>query len=111
MEVLYHLMEQHRLPGTIRVDHGPEFTFKWLGNRLTLTAWNWTSVVQTNLLTTPSLIVQWEISARVPELRLVPVHGGGSEEDGILAKILQWGKTPQCPRTCLRGGLPHWQEW
>ena len=45
MEVLYHLMEQHRLPGTIRVDHGPEFTFKWLGNRPTLTAWNWTSEV------------------------------------------------------------------
>ena len=55
VEVLYPLMEQHRLPGTIRVDHGPEFTFKWLGNRPTLTAWNWTSVVQTNLLTTPSL--------------------------------------------------------
>ena len=54
MEVLYRLMEQHRLPGTIRVDHGPEFTFKWLGNGPNLTVWSWTSVVLTNLRTTPS---------------------------------------------------------
>ena len=30
MEVLDRLMEQHRLPRTIRVDHGPEFTSKRL---------------------------------------------------------------------------------
>ena len=30
VEVLHRLMEQHRLPRTIRVDHGPEFTSKRL---------------------------------------------------------------------------------
>ena len=30
VEVLQRLMEQHRLPGTIRVDNGPEFTSKRL---------------------------------------------------------------------------------
>ena len=30
VEVLHRLMQQHRLPGTIRVDHGPEFTSKRL---------------------------------------------------------------------------------
>ena len=53
--MLHQLMEQRRLSMTIRVDHGPECTFKWLGNRPTLTVWSWTSVVLTNLPTTPSL--------------------------------------------------------
>ena len=30
VEILHQLMQQHRLPGTIRVDHGPEFTSKRL---------------------------------------------------------------------------------
>ena len=30
VEVLHRLMQQHRLPRTIRVDHGPEFTSKLL---------------------------------------------------------------------------------
>ena len=53
--MLHQLMEQRHLSMTMRVDHGPEFTFKWLGNRPTLTVWSWTSIVLTNLPTTPSL--------------------------------------------------------
>ena len=97
MEVLQGLMQRRRLPGTIRVDNGPEFS------SMRLDQWACLNGVAAGLQPAGEAHgqrlhrgVQRTLPSGAPERELVPVPRGHCREGGILAKTLQWGKALTC---------------
>ena len=98
VEVLQRLMEQRRLPKTIRVDNGPEFTSKRLDQ------WAYLDGVELDFRPARQAHgqrlhrgIQREIPAGMSERELVPVPGRCRGKGGNLAETLQWRQAAQRP--------------
>ena len=93
---LQRLKEQLRLPRTIRVDNGPEFTSKRLDQ------WAYLNGVELDFSrsgkpTDNAFIEAFNepVPAGMFERELVPVPGRRRGEGGVLAETLQWRKASQ----------------
>ena len=96
MEVLPRLMQQHRMPKTIRVVHGPEFTSKRLGQ------WAYMNGVELDFCQPGKPTANAFIEAFNGRFRqeclnenwFLPLEDAVEKVES-LAKALQWGETPQ----------------
>ena len=106
VEVLHRLMQQHRLPGTIRVDHGPEFTSKLLDQ------WAYLNGVElgfsrTGKPTDNAFIESFNGRLRQEYLNenwFLSLEDARKKIEG-LAPALQRRTSPQCPGQPRPGGL------